>query len=139
MKFRKIGSKYFLRIEREEEIITSLLDLCSEEQIKLGTITGIGAVNRATIGLFDLETQIYQSVEFTGNYEVTALTGNITTKNGETYLHLHINLADENHAAWGGHLNEAFVSVTCEIVIDVIDGVVERFYDDNTGLNLLKL
>ena len=46
--------------------------------------------------------------------------------------------ANESGAVVGGHLNSARVSATCEMVIRVIDGAVDRFKDDVTGLNLFK-
>ena len=39
---------------------------------------------------------------------------------------------------FGGHLNRAVVSATCEMVVDVLDGTVDRQYDPVTGLNLFK-
>ena len=39
---------------------------------------------------------------------------------------------------FGGHLNKAIISATCEMVINIINGKVDRFYDDVTGLNLFK-
>ncbi len=46
--------------------------------------------------------------------------------NGETYLHLHINIADTKQNTFGGHLTSAVVSATLEVIIDVIDGEVDR-------------
>lgn len=57
----------------------------------------------------------------------------------EVYLHLYINLSDSNLNTWGGHLNTAYVGGTCEIVIDVIDGELDREYNKHVGLNLLKV
>lgn len=39
---------------------------------------------------------------------------------------------------FGGHLNRAIVSATCEMIIDVIDGTVDRIYDEETGLNIFN-
>lgn len=58
--------------------------------------------------------------------------------NGEVYLHLHATLSDAHYHALGGHLNAAFISGTCELIIDVIEGACDREFSDNVGLNLLK-
>jgi predicted DNA-binding protein with PD1-like motif len=59
--------------------------------------------------------------------------------NGEVYLHLHINIADSKYNVYGGHLNYAYVSATCEIVIEAVEGEVEREFSEGIGLNLYKL
>ena len=40
--------------------------------------------------------------------------------------------------AAGTTLNEAHISATAEVVIRMINGEVDRFYDDATGLNLFE-
>ena len=57
---------------------------------------------------------------------------------GEYYAHLHMSVGNEKGEAFGGHLNRAVVSATCEMVITVIDGKVDRVYDEKTGLNVFK-
>ncbi len=122
-----------------EEIVESIKKLCEKEDIKLGTISGIGATNRAVIGLFETNTKEYHSKELTGDMEITSLVGNISQMNGEVYLHIHINLANEENKVFGGHLTSAIISATGgEIVIDVIEGVVDRKFDEEVGLNLFK-
>lgn len=73
-----------------------------------------------------------------GNFEIAPLYGNITTMQGEAYLHLHANLGDESQHSFSGHLTKAIVSATFEGVIEVIEGEVDREKDPETGLNLLK-
>ena len=66
------------------------------------------------------------------------ITGTINTKDGEFYSHLHMSAADENAHVYGGHLVDATISATCEMVIRVLDGTVDRYFDEETGLNLFK-
>jgi len=138
MIFKKFGDKYILRIDRGEEVLTTLKAFCTEHRIALGSVTAIGASNRATIGLFNTETKQYQSKDLSGDFEITSLTGNISSMNGEVYLHLHAMLSDADYHTFGGHLNAAVVSGTCELVIDVIDGVCDREFNNDVGLNLIK-
>ena len=58
--------------------------------------------------------------------------------NGEYYAHLHMSAGDAQGRVFGGHLNEAIISATCEMVVEVIDGQVERAHDADVGLNLFK-
>ena len=57
---------------------------------------------------------------------------------GEYYAHLHMSVGNQKGEVFGGHLNRAIVSATCELVITVIDGRVDRVHDEETGLNIFK-
>jgi predicted DNA-binding protein with PD1-like motif len=138
MEFRKFGNKYFLRLDKGEEIIETLKKFCSDQKIKLGWIKGIGAAGNITIGLFETSIKEYHSVELKGDFEITSLLGNITTMEGEPYLHLHINLGDREYQTWGGHLSRGVISGTGEIMIEAIEGEVDREFSEEIGLNLFK-
>ncbi|MBN1280464.1 MAG: DNA-binding protein [Candidatus Thermoplasmatota archaeon] len=139
MKYQRLENKVFVRIDKGEEVVDSLKKVCTQLDISLGTIIGIGAANQLTIGLLNTRTHHYDSQEFTGDHEIIPLCGNITTMNGEVYLHLHVNVCNAAHQSFGGHLSKAVVSVTCEAVIDVIEGTVNRVVDTRLGVNLLDL
>lgn len=137
MDYRKFGNKYVVRLEKGEEIVSSLKELSRKEKISLGRISGIGAVGEAEIGYFETKIKEYHSKVLKGDMEILNLNGNISEMNNEVYLHLHITIADDNLNAVGGHLNSAIISATGEIVIDVIEGKVDRELDEDIGLNLI--
>jgi len=139
MDYKKIGEKVFVRIDSGEEIVETLMQVCKKLDITAGTITGIGATDKAIIGLFDVKTKKYHSKELVGDHEIAPVYGNISTMNNEVYLHLHVNLCNSEHKSFGGHLTSAVVSATFEAVIDIINGKIERAFDATTGLNILKL
>lgn len=138
MDFKRFGNKVVMRIDRGEEVVETIKKFCEDQKITLGSISGLGAAGRVKVGLFDVEKKEYFSKVFEGDFEITNLTGNISTMNGETYLHLHITIADHEMRAYGGHLNEAVICATCEVVIDVIDGMVDRSFNEEVGLNTYK-
>ena len=138
MKHQRFKDKVVVRIDKGEEIIASLKAVCKEQQIKTGSILGIGAVGKITIGLLNTNTKLYHSMELVGDHELAPIVGNITTKNGEPYLHLHANVCNADQTSLGGHVSAAVVSVTCEIIIDVIEGTIERTYDSDMGINLFE-
>ena len=138
MDYKKIGEKVFVRIDSGEEIVETLVEVCKKLNITTGTISGIGATDKAVIGLFDVKTKKYHSTEFVGDHEIAPVYGNISVANNEVYLHLHVNLCNSEHKSFGGHLTSAVVSATFEGVIDIINGEIEREFDSATGLNLIK-
>jgi predicted DNA-binding protein with PD1-like motif len=139
MNYKLCNNKIIVRIDKGEELADSLKTLCKTLDIKLGTIIGIGATDKITVGLMNTKTKKYQTKEFIGDHEITSLIGNITTMNGEVYLHLHVTICNVEHKAIGGHLSSAVISATFEGVIEKIDDQVAREYNDDVGLNLLKL
>lgn len=138
MDYKRFDNKYVIRLEKGEEIVSTLKDLCNKEDITLGTITGIGAVGEIEIGYFETKTKKYHSRILSGDMEILNLSGNVSEMNGEVYLHLHITISDEKLNAMGGHLNSAVISATGEIIIDTIEGKVDREFNEDIGLNLLK-
>lgn len=139
MIYKQFHNKVIVRIDKGEELIDCLKTICKTLDIKLGSIIGIGATDKITVGLMNTKTKKYQSKEFTGDHEITSLVGNITTLNGEVYLHLHVTICNVEHKALGGHLTSAVISATFEGIIDIIDGQINREYNDEVGLNLLSL
>ena len=140
MDYRRFGDHIVLRIDRGEEVVEKITELVKKENIRLGSISGIGAADHVIMGVYDIEKQVYHKHEMNELVEITSLIGNITEMNGEPYLHIHINVADENGKAYGGHLNEVRIGGTSEIVITVLDGAVGRKKDQitGTGLNLFE-
>lgn len=138
MDYKQFQSKIILRLDKGDEVINSVKELSQTLGIKLAAVSGIGALNQATVGIFEQDTKQYHTCEFKGSMEITSLTGNISEKDAEIYLHLHVNLSDSELRAFGGHLSKGTVGATGEIIIDVIDGQVNRKMDEEVGLNILQ-
>ncbi|MCF7886067.1 MAG: DNA-binding protein [Candidatus Marinimicrobia bacterium] len=139
MKFKKFGQKYVIRIEKGEEIIATLEKFCQKENIKAGSIIGIGAAGELEIGHFEAATKEYHSKKFEGDLEIAPLAGNISTKDGEVYLHIHANISDAELKSYSGHLNSAIVSATFECIIKKFEGQIGRKFSPEIGLNLFDL
>lgn len=139
MEYRKFGSDYVLRIQKGEEILSCIETVCQKENILLGTVTGLGAVGEIVLGVFDQEEFAYQSRTYTGDLELGSCSGNISTKEGKIYLHIHAVAGNpDKNFCMAGHLSRAVVSLTGEFVLHRIDGRAEREYSPEVGLNLLK-
>ena len=138
MEYRKFGSTIIARIDKGEEILEKVKEIALKENIKLASISALGAVNDFTVGVFKTDEKKYYSNSFQGYFEITSLAGTINTMNGEFYTHIHMSAGNEKGEVFGGHLNRAVVSATCEMVITIIDGSVDRYFDEKIGLNLFK-
>ena len=138
MEYRKFNNTIVLRIDKDEEILSAIKDLALKENIKLANINALGAVNEVVVGVYKVDEKKYYSNEFKGNFEIVSLTGTINTMNGKFYSHLHMSVGNENGEVFGGHLNKAIVSATCEMIINIINETVDRYYDEEIGLNLFR-
>ena len=136
MQYRVFGDTYVVRLQRGEEVLACLRELCEKESISLGTVSAIGAVNHVVVGVYRVDEQKYVANTFDGVMELTSLMGNITEKDGEPYLHLHATFGDLTGKVIGGHLHEAVVSATCELFVRKVEGHVGRRLDPETGLNI---
>lgn len=101
-----------MRIDKDEEFVETVKSFCAENAIKLGSLSALGTACRLKVGLFNTKEKKYSAQDFVGDFEIVSLTENISTMNGETYIHSHILFSDENINAFGGHLNECVISAT---------------------------
>ena len=138
MDYRRFGDTLVIRFDPKEESSEDLRAIAEKEQIKLASVEALGAINDFTVGVFDTVEKKYYSNRFQGAYEIVSLTGTITTKDGAFYQHLHMSAGESSGAVFGGHLSRAVVSATCEMIVRVIDGRVERVLDPDIGLNLFR-
>ena len=138
MDYRRFGNTIAARIDKGEEILEQVKAIALKEEIKLASIQALGAVNQFTVGVFKTDEQKYMANDFAGSFEIVSLTGTINTMDGEFYCHLHMSAGDDKGHVFGGHLNRALVSATCEMIITVIDGTVDRAFSEEVGLNLFR-
>ena len=138
MDYRRFGDTILVRIDRGEEILEEMKKVALAENVKLAEVSALGAVNDFTVGVFNTVEKKYYANHFEGPYEITSLTGTISTMNGEYYAHLHMSAGNDRGEVFGGHLNRALISATCEMVIRVIDGTVDRRFSEEVGLNLFE-
>lgn len=139
MRYKRFENTIVARIDKGEEILEKIKEIALTEQIKLASIQALGATNNFTVGVFNVDEKKYYSNEFKGNFEIVSLTGTINTMNHEFYTHIHMSAGNDKGEVFGGHLNRAIVSATCEMIINIIDGEVDRYFDKDVGLNLFEI
>lgn len=138
MDYRRFENTIIARIDKGEEILEKIKEIALKEEIKLANINALGATNSFTVGVFKTKEKKYYSNNFEGDFEIVSLTGTINTMNDEFYTHIHMSAGNDKGEVFGGHLNRAVVSATCEMVINIIEGRVDREKSEEIGLNLFR-
>lgn len=137
MKVTQLGSGFLLVLQKGEPIVDSLTKFCKSRIVRGGWLSGLGAVTAAEIGYYELDKKAYRFVKFDHSLEIVSLTGNISSFGDEVVTHIHVVLSDAKMKAFGGHLKEATVGGTCELLLSTFDKPLLRHEDANTGLKLL--
>ena len=133
------GRKFILSIDNHVEITEALAAFCREQGVHSGVVSGIAAISEATFRFLDPATKQYVDKTFREQMEVTCLTGNISQKDGNPYLHIHVTASRRDYACIGGHLLSARVNGACELMVENagLEDIGRRF-DPETGLNLYR-
>lgn len=126
-------------LDSGDEVMGSLLLFAKQQQLSASRFTAIGAVSKATLGFFDFIIRDYKKIEVDEQAEVLSLDGDISMYKGEQKLHAHIVLGKADGTAHGGHLMEATVHPTLEIIITESPIYLEREIDKESGLALIKI
>lgn len=137
MQFACNGNDYLVRIDKGEEVLSNLVSLCKQQGIECASVSGIGASDDFTFGIFNTDSKTYVQTDVHEPAEITSIVGNVTTQNGNPYLHLHATFAKEDGSVCGGHLNRAVISVTCELFLHVCKIYTDRVKDD-VGVNVIS-
>lgn len=126
-----------LVFEKEEEIVSGIKEYCRTNNIYGGWLSGLGAVSRAELAFYDLDSKEYIQKEVNEKMEIASLIGNVATFEKDVATHIHVVLSDKNMKPVAGHLISAIVAATCEIRLELFDQPLKRKYNNRIGLNLI--
>ncbi len=131
---------FALVLDTDDEVIETLTGFAREQKLSASSFTGLGAFRDAVLGYFDWEKKDYDRIPIDEQVEVVSFVGDVTLgPKGEPKLHPHIVLARSDGSAVGGHLLEAHVRPTLEIVLTEAPAHLRRETDPETGLALIRL
>lgn len=138
MDYRKFADTYYIRLDRGDEIISCLMDVCRKEEISSAYYSGIGGCSDVEMQVFIQEKGEFETETAEGALELVSLMGNIVSDDsGQLYHHTHAMftyLKDGEHRIISGHLKSSTVLYTAEIEFrPVIGGVIRRKSDPETG------
>lgn len=133
-----VERSYALVFEPGEEVMQGLRQFATDENLTAARFTAIGAFRDATLGFFDMETKEYHKIPVREQVEVLSLVGNVAEHEGKPKLHAHVVVGKRDGTAHGGHLVEAHVRPTLEVMLDESPRHLHRRHDPATGLALLS-
>ena len=137
--YKTIESKRLImgKLSHGGDLLEELTDVCKNENVVLGTIEAIGAVQKACIGYYNQQERKYQFTEIKKHLEIASLIGNISVHDGKPMVHAHVTFSDDESACYAGHLAAGTTIFACEFVIAECEGPsFIRDYDEETGLPL---
>ena len=139
MKWREIDGRYAVKLDVGEEVVETLRSFAAERGMGSGVVWGIGGIENVVLGYYDLGKKTYLKKELPGRLELVALMGNISTVEGEVFIHPHAVVSGPDMVARAGHLFSATVAITAEIYLWGSQSTITRSRDDIVGLNTLDL
>ena len=128
---------HVLVFQTGDEVVSTLEDFAREHEITAARFTAIGAFSEAKLGYFDWERKEYEEVPLAEQVEVLTLAGDVALKDGEPSVHAHVVLGKRDATAHGGHLLEARVRPTLELVLVESPAHLRKEHDPETGLALI--
>ena len=134
------GEKTFVIIfDKGDEVVSGLLAFAKENNLSASHFTAIGAFERVTLGFFERKQKDYKKIQINEQVEVLSLVGDITSDGGEPKVHAHVVVGKRDGTAHGGHLLEARVWPTLEVILVESPEHLQRKVDKETGLALISL
>lgn len=139
MNYQVFDNKLVIRLDSGDEILECIIKVCEKEKVYLASISGIGAARYIEANILNVPEKEYITTVFEGFFEITSLTGNITTIKNKVFPHIHATWSDFECKAHGGHLSRGIISATGEIIITKLEGAIERRPNPALGITEFDL
>jgi predicted DNA-binding protein with PD1-like motif len=132
-------STFAIIFDKGDEFIAGLTTLAKDKQFSASHFTAIGAFQEVVLGYFDREKKGYKKIPLAEQVEVLSLVGDIALKDGTPKVHAHVVVGKSDGTAHGGHILQATVWPTLELILTESPQHLWRKSDDETGLALIDI
>jgi len=139
MQYREMPNGFFLVLDQGDEVLEGITRFATETGIRAAVLQGLGAVDRLTLGFYDLARTRYERQQWEEDLEVASLVGNIAVVDGGPFPHVHGVFGRRDFSTIGGHVFEAVVSVTVELAVFTSPDPILRQSVDFCDLKLMRL
>jgi len=130
--------QYVLRLNKGEELISSLKKFSKKEKIEGAFFWGLGSASQGELAFYNLTKKKYLKQKFKKSVEILNIIGNIGVLDREIIIHAHGIFGNKKMQVFGGHINYLIISATCEIFLTKLKRKISRKYSKEIGLNLVK-
>lgn len=131
------GRTFVVVFSHGETVMEPLLDFLRSESITAARLSGIGALESVTLGYFNWESKEYEQHIIDEQVELLSLAGDVAVKDGEPTVHAHVVVARRDTTTRGGHLIDATVRPTLELIVEDAPAHLRKRVDEETGLALI--
>jgi len=133
----RVGSAYVFRVPEGEELLSYITKFAKVSGVKLGLVLAIGALRGCKLGYYDQRAQMYEVLELEEEVELVSALGNVSVREGEPFVHMHVSVGRRDGTTLSGHLIEAKVFVA-EVFLLGVEGGPELAREKEGGLWLWK-
>lgn len=130
---------FALIFDQGDEVMSALQDFAAQQGLSASRFTAIGAFESVTLGYFDWERKDYNRIPVDEQVEVLSLTGDVALDAAKPKIHAHVVLGRRDGSTLGGHLLQARVRPTLELLLIDSPGYLRREHDPVSGLALIKI
>ncbi|MCR4689340.1 MAG: DUF296 domain-containing protein [Saccharofermentans sp.] len=143
MEYKRYDKTIYIRMDKGDEMIGSILEVCRKENILSAIFSGIGGCRSAEIQTYIPEENSFELQKVEGMLELVSMNGSITSNDqDELFHHTHAVFSYKEggeHFVAAGHIRSVEVLYTAEIELrPVIGGVIRRQKDPETGTGFWK-
>jgi len=128
-----------LVFDKGDEVMKTLTAFAKEHRLTAAHFTAIGAFSEVRLGYFQRDRKAYKEIPVNDQVEVLSLVGDIALENAEPKVHAHAVLGTADGGTRGGHLLEAKVWPTLEVVLTESPAHLRKKMDPEVGLALIDL
>jgi uncharacterized protein len=129
--------RYAVIFYQGDEAFSGLLEFAEKYHVTSAHFTAIGALNGATLGWFDPQRKMYKKIPINGQHEVIGMSGDIALYQGKPVVHTHMVVGSPDGTTQGGHVLEAYVSPTLEVMVTEDLVTMQKRFDPATDLTLI--
>lgn len=127
-------------MDKGDEVLSSIKEFATRERTLAAKITAIGAFSDVVLRYFDWDKKDYSDIAVREQVEVASLNGDIAVSpDGKPAIHIHLVVGKQDGTAMAGHLGEAHVRPTLEVILEEQPAHLQKVHDPETGLALINV
>jgi hypothetical protein len=130
---------FALVFDKGDEVVSTLERFAKEHGLTASRFSAIGALQSAVLGYFDWQRKDYDRIPVEDQVEVLSLNGDIALDGEQPKVHAHAVLGRRDGSTVGGHVLEARVRPTLEVLLVESPGYLRKTCDRETGLALIDI